>query len=469
MSDLTNPLSADSEPSLNDLVEMVAARVEQRSQALDSDLTIFAELDASTEIAPASDGAGWVGKSAAQFKTWLGLAKADVGLGSADNTADTAKPISTAAQTALDLKAARWTELYQSFSGTGALGDADSGQEWQLHDNGDSGAALSCIDGYATNTAATTDGGAGYADVDMEGEVYGIAAEVALTAYSASGGSAALVAWSESLTDNPNTPDAPMHFWFNTEEWGFNVVEDGVVSTALKSGTFNPTLTADGATLHKLMMWRVGTTVYMFLPDGNFVSVTDARIASLSGQHACIEVYQSNATTQTKAKFKRVWASIAAALPYDLVASGLHGADVAARAARANLPIATHFAPGSPVATPAGTFPTFANMAAAFNLEFTAPPSGRVFVEVEAYIEMTADDWVIFNVTGGTTSQTTVTQKAVDGLVKASFVMTGLTPGANVTTYPQLAVVSPSGTTNFVADTSTGKFAKLVVTPLPSA
>lgn len=41
----------------------------------------------------------------ATLKTDLALVKADVGLGSVDNTADTAKPVSTAQQTALNLKA----------------------------------------------------------------------------------------------------------------------------------------------------------------------------------------------------------------------------------------------------------------------------------------------------------------------------------------------------------------------------
>lgn len=44
-------------------------------------------------------------QSVAAFKTGLTLVKADVGLGSVDNTADTAKPVSTAQQTALNLKA----------------------------------------------------------------------------------------------------------------------------------------------------------------------------------------------------------------------------------------------------------------------------------------------------------------------------------------------------------------------------
>jgi hypothetical protein len=75
-------------------------------QSLDTDLTAIAGLDSSLSGAIASDGAGWVKKTYAQFKTALILVKADVGLGSVDNTADTAKPVSSAQQTALDGKQA---------------------------------------------------------------------------------------------------------------------------------------------------------------------------------------------------------------------------------------------------------------------------------------------------------------------------------------------------------------------------
>ncbi|MFA7264904.1 MAG: hypothetical protein WC054_01090 [Candidatus Nanopelagicales bacterium] len=74
-------------------------------QASDSDLTTIAALDASTAGAIASDGAGWIKKTYAQFKTALGLVKADVGLGNVDNTSDSSKPVSSATQSALDLKA----------------------------------------------------------------------------------------------------------------------------------------------------------------------------------------------------------------------------------------------------------------------------------------------------------------------------------------------------------------------------
>jgi hypothetical protein len=74
-------------------------------QPLDSDLTALAA------IAPANDdlvqrkAGAWTNRTPAQVKTDLALVKGDVGLGNVDNTADTAKPVSTAQQTALNLKA----------------------------------------------------------------------------------------------------------------------------------------------------------------------------------------------------------------------------------------------------------------------------------------------------------------------------------------------------------------------------
>lgn len=74
-------------------------------QASDADLTTIAALDSATAGVMSTDGAGWIRKTYVQLKTALGLVKADVGLGSVDNTADASKPVSTAQQAALDLKA----------------------------------------------------------------------------------------------------------------------------------------------------------------------------------------------------------------------------------------------------------------------------------------------------------------------------------------------------------------------------
>lgn len=64
-------------------------------------------------------------KTYAAFKTLLALVKGDVGLGNVDNTADTSKPVSTAQQTALDLKA---NLASPTFTGTVVVPDAS----WSL-------------------------------------------------------------------------------------------------------------------------------------------------------------------------------------------------------------------------------------------------------------------------------------------------------------------------------------------------
>lgn len=84
-----------------------AAAAQAASQPLDSDLTAIAALTTT------SYGRALLAMAdAAATKTALSLVKGDVGLGNVDNTADTAKPVSTAQQTALDDK--------QSITGVGA-------------------------------------------------------------------------------------------------------------------------------------------------------------------------------------------------------------------------------------------------------------------------------------------------------------------------------------------------------------
>lgn len=93
----------------------MSTRILGQDVATDGDLDGYqlhdTDLDAIAGLAP-TDGdtllrvsGAWLNRTMAQLKTALTLVKADVGLGSVDNTADTAKPVSTAQQTALDLKA----------------------------------------------------------------------------------------------------------------------------------------------------------------------------------------------------------------------------------------------------------------------------------------------------------------------------------------------------------------------------
>ena len=73
-------------------------------QPLDADLTTIAGLTVVNDSVMQGKAGAWAVRTPAQLKTDLVLVKADVGLGSVDNTADTGKPVSTAQQAALDGK-----------------------------------------------------------------------------------------------------------------------------------------------------------------------------------------------------------------------------------------------------------------------------------------------------------------------------------------------------------------------------
>lgn len=68
-------------------------------QPLDSDLTTIASLTAATDNVIQSVGSAWASRTPAQLKATLALAKADVGLGSVDNTSDATKNSATATLT----------------------------------------------------------------------------------------------------------------------------------------------------------------------------------------------------------------------------------------------------------------------------------------------------------------------------------------------------------------------------------
>lgn len=99
-----------------------AAGAAATKQPLDSDLTAIAALTPADGDVIMRISGSWLNRTMAQLKTALGLAKADVGLGSVDNTSDTGKPVSTAQQTALDAKVPTTRTVS---AGTGLSGGGD--------------------------------------------------------------------------------------------------------------------------------------------------------------------------------------------------------------------------------------------------------------------------------------------------------------------------------------------------------
>lgn len=94
-------LSANVSITPTDLSLIIGTDVE----AHDADLTAIAGLSPTNDDVIQRKSGAWTNRTMAQVKTDLALAKGDVGLGSVDNTSDAGKPVSTAQQTALDLKA----------------------------------------------------------------------------------------------------------------------------------------------------------------------------------------------------------------------------------------------------------------------------------------------------------------------------------------------------------------------------
>jgi hypothetical protein len=109
--------------AISDVSGLTAALAAKAASGANSDITSLSGLTTALSLAQGGTGA----TSAAGAKTALSLVKGDVGLGNVDNTADTAKPVSTAQQTALNAKAAILDTLNTQTGTTYTLASTDAG------------------------------------------------------------------------------------------------------------------------------------------------------------------------------------------------------------------------------------------------------------------------------------------------------------------------------------------------------
>jgi hypothetical protein len=98
--DITDFAHTHPESEVTNLVSDLAAK-----QALNTNLTTIAGLSVTNDDVLQRKAGAWTNRTPAQLKTDLALTSSDVGLGNANNTSDANKPVSTATQTALNLKA----------------------------------------------------------------------------------------------------------------------------------------------------------------------------------------------------------------------------------------------------------------------------------------------------------------------------------------------------------------------------
>ncbi len=193
--------------------------------------------------------------------------------------------------------------------GTAALGVADTGHPWWIAES-TAASRLSVIGGKLTNTTTDAAVRAGYVTTRLPGLVASMSATFTLSATTNPGGGVvALIAWRWPYGSVSGVPDTGMHLICSDISWSLTVWENQAQSSSLGGATFGTPLATNGTTVHTISVAISGTTATVTPPTGAAVPITDARIASLAGRFPGFEVYQSNASTDTRAGILTVAAS----------------------------------------------------------------------------------------------------------------------------------------------------------------
>lgn len=359
--------------------------------------------------------------------------------------------------------------LYDGYAskGTEALGKADSGQSWNVIDNGQTGAGLSIISGALTNTSTVNTTAAGYMQTQLPNPVTRVAAAIKFSSGATTGGNATMGAWASKLTNLSAIPDSDAHVVITPTGWQWGIWRSNVY-TVIASGSWAQGF-AWGANFRSVQVVIASGWGRIIGPDGNSYLVTDSRIGPTAGEWAFFEVYQNNASTDPKASFLTVTADDADVSGYK--GSGVGFADLAS--ALTQKPSATALAYGT---TETLTFPTAdapldsANLA----LDLIAGPTGATVIDVSGFFfwnntsGSTQTAYVAVTI-GGTQYATTEIASFATGTsdsraLSRKLVVTGLTPGQSYTA-TLVGHCTASNTFQLLINGSLGQFAVMQATP----
>ena len=348
-----------------------------------------------------------------------------------------------------------WSDFADQADGTPTT--LGSGQAVEHTKNSEPNAGLRVVSGKLTNTATNAGTAAGYICVDLGSDVKRIGADFTFSAKTTDGGSAVLVVWDGDLGDTyPTIPNSPCHLRVRPDGWSFDVWEANALSV-VTSGTFKTALAADDTTTHRCEVTLTGDTARILFPDGSTATIEDARIASNAGMEACWEVYQDTASTDTKAAFVSVWADSEGV---SRRFGAAHSEDVV-QAISAASPVTVHqYAPATELVVVAPTSSAPIDATNLFLNDVLVPASGRLLIEMEGYIEMSAAANVVWlaGLSGGSTASgsASVVNQQWTGRARFSWLFTGLTPGVAVdVTWRHFCTVA--STCTFKARDSSGR------------
>lgn len=327
-------------------------------------------------------------------------------------------------------------------AGTFPTAAADSSQTWRTTSNpATAPAQLQITGGELTNTISTATAAAGYAEVNLGQTITRIGARFTFhtggLGTTSDQGSAGIVVWKESLVDNfPTIPNSPCHLAITPTTWTYGVWDrdGGLGLQVLRTGFFEKTLATDGATVHEVDVYLEDDTATVRFPDGTVAVITDSRIRTRAGQYANFEVYQSNASLDTKVGFLDAWADGQTVAPWSLSSGG------ALRAAASRLDRVASKRVMQTATLTSGTTVTATTTPAIIdaNLAVKLPPiptSGKVLVTLTGWVQGNTDRILLWGLNNGSGLflAAPVTASSAAGLYTCQLLATGLAAQAGTT------------------------------------
>jgi hypothetical protein len=184
---------------------------------------------------------------------------------------------------------------------------ADTGEVFSLADDGVPGSALDISNGEMTNSSTAATVSAGYCQCTMPDDLNQVGGSFTFTPGTATGAATIIIWKSSAYVEGQPVSDSPCHFVITPVRWEYGVWTGGAY-TIIATAPFATPLSQDGATVYTCQISISGPTASIQLPDGESTTVTNAVISANSGSISCHEIYQNNASIETKAAFTKIWA-----------------------------------------------------------------------------------------------------------------------------------------------------------------
>lgn len=176
--------------------------------------------------------------------------------------------------------------------------------------NGAAGAALRVTSGHLTLAPTAAGIAAGYLTGDAGGPVTLMGCRWKVAARSTAGESLCL-AMTTTKQPTYGTPftNAGMHLVIGRTTWQVDYITGGggATITNIKSGALPVPVVANDSTYHEVQALRLGSTVFVKLPGGTVIEVTDTNLSSKAGVGFWIEPFCSNGDTDGIPKIQSAW------------------------------------------------------------------------------------------------------------------------------------------------------------------